>query len=259
MSHPRPRFIIPSCTRFPSCPVTRQLAGLGRRLSAIGAEVDSVPTGSDGPYLRDRVAVWEGTSRQRALVFRDGADASGWIASAQCFADRGWDVSIAPPGVIGTELVLIDRLALLRVPDVWTRRVEHRMMARDLEVVEIPLNARFPSLDAAIGVLDDGAVFYCPDALGPCGERRLRELLGGDHELVPVPLSDALAGGLRWAQAGAHVLLGHGAPMVMALLARRGLTPESVPLDRAQAAGRSASCAAVRVWPSESVTERVAA
>lgn len=128
-----------------------------------------------------------------------------------------------------------------------------RAATRDLEgllgaaVVPLELrDSRLYHLDMALGVLDDGTALVCAEALTDASLARLR-VHSEIHDIVTIPLREALAFGVNFVQIGRTIVSAGASPTLRRELAARGYRVRSVRLDEYHLAGGSAACLVSRV------------
>jgi N-dimethylarginine dimethylaminohydrolase len=231
--------------------VSAQRNELHARLRELGAELEPLPlTGvSDALFVKERLLWCDSGWGPRALLCKPEGDASHQREWTRELWGRAIRVEPGPSvALAGSDVVWIPgRGALLGVGAGSHRHAANaleRFFAAEVRCVSLG-DARVARLDQALALLDDGTPLLSRDALEPRVAREIEDWIGAPA--LAVPLADALEGGLRWIQVGRHVVMGHGAPEVQALLTRRGLVVSTLPLEHVQRLGRGAGCLVARM------------
>lgn len=229
-------------------PLLRQRRGLHRALLRLGAHLEALPAPSvrDELFVRERVLFADGGHGARALFCHPEGHANDTGAWARALWARGIPVDEAADAPLsGADVVWVPgRGALLGVGGASSCEAAptlERFLGCEVRCVEVE-DVRFRALEMAVAALDDGTVLAYRRAFAPSSLREIERWIDG--ELLDVPLGDALEGGLRFVQVGAHVVMAQGAPVVAATLYRRGLAVHTLPLEQIQRAGRG-PCALV--------------
>jgi len=167
----------------------------------------------------------------------------------QWLAQAGYEVLTAPQGIsfegAGDALFCGDTLFAG-----YRQRSDaagHQQIGAMLGVRVIPLELVDPyyyHLDTCLCPLAPGLAVYYPPAFDDYGRRVLSELV---DELLPVQPEEAARFACNAVVVGPTVVTNTGCPQLHELLAARGFTPKSTPLDEFVKAGGSAKCLTLRL------------